>query len=406
MADLLAPLSADFREGIHSICRQLRNRKHQAFLVGGAVRDLLINRIPADADIATSARPEEIQEIFPRTVPTGLKHGTITVLEKGRVYEVTTFRSDGNYSDGRHPDQITLGVSLEEDLARRDFTINALAYDPIDGRLIDLFGGQEDLSRKLIRAIGEPGDRFKEDGLRPVRACRFAASLGGAIEEHTWQALLLADVRAIAGSIALERFAQEIRKGLQQNPRLLFLLLLESRLLELYWPPGQKWPAVIPPEMDQVLPLEMRLAFFFHKNTIEAPAIVLRYWKFSLKEIRRLEAAMAMLAFSGASVADRRRLLSQLKGLLKNDAAEFLGDCQTPQWQGKELLELLGLPLQVTDLALRGHDLIAMGYHGVQIGQALEHLLAQVLEDPSLNTREKLTTVLQNLNPDRTPGNS
>ncbi|MBE7438468.1 MAG: [cytidine(C)-cytidine(C)-adenosine (A)]-adding enzyme [Spirochaetales bacterium] len=405
MKDLLSPLSADFREGILHLCRTLREGGHQAWLVGGAVRDLLLGRIPEDADLTTSARPEEIQAIFPRTVPTGIKHGTITVLERGRSYEVTAFRSDGNYSDGRHPDQITLGVSLKEDLARRDFTINALAYDPIKHLLIDLFGGRSDLGARRIRAIGKAADRFCEDGLRPVRACRFAASLQGTIEENTYQALLLPEVRAVAGGIAIERFTAEIRKGLRQGASRLFTLLLEARLLELYWPEAVPLPRQAPGEMDQVYPAETRLAFFLSKNGID-PAPVLKHWKFSQKEMRRVEAAGRLLDFKGASAADGRRLLSKLKDLLKTDATEFLSLCQTTQFQGPQLKDLLRFPLSITDLALRGQDLMDLGYRGERLGHALHLLLEKVLDDPAYNTREKLTRELQNLSPDRIPGNN
>jgi tRNA nucleotidyltransferase (CCA-adding enzyme) len=162
---------------------------HQCYLVGGAVRDMLMGRKVQDFDIATDALPREVTGIFRRVIPTGIKHGTVTVLFKGTRFEVTTFRIDLEYRDGRRPDSVTFSPSIQEDLKRRDFTINAMAYDLREQRLLDPHEGREDLKAGIIRAIGDPLKRFQEDGLRPVRACRFAAQLGFTIQEHTFAAI-------------------------------------------------------------------------------------------------------------------------------------------------------------------------------------------------------------------------
>lgn len=173
---------------VAACCGTLRRAGYEACPVGGCVRDLLLGRAPGDWDIATSARPEAVTALFERTVPTGLKHGTVTVLLGGMALEVTTFRGESGYSDGRHPDRVTFGVGLREDLARRDFTVNAMALRR-DGTLADPFGGQADLDAGLIRCVGNPDRRFQEDALRLLRAVRFAAQLDFTLENGTAAAL-------------------------------------------------------------------------------------------------------------------------------------------------------------------------------------------------------------------------
>ena len=171
-----------------TILHILENAGYEAYVVGGCVRDSILGRKPDDWDITTSAKPEQVKELFHRTVDTGLQHGTVTVLMEKEGYEVTTYRVDGEYEDGRHPKEVTFTASLEEDLKRRDFTINAMAYNP-SGGLVDLFGGLEDIDRKIIRCVGDPLERFTEDALRIMRAVRFSAQLGFSIEEETRKAL-------------------------------------------------------------------------------------------------------------------------------------------------------------------------------------------------------------------------
>src|SRR5436190_3345010 len=177
------------------IVRELRSRGHEAYLVGGCVRDMVMAIEPADYDIATSARPEEIVEIFPRTESIGAQFGVILVIYRGHRFEVATFRSDEAYLDGRRPTGVVF-TDAKQDVLRRDFTINGLLYDPIEKRVIDFVHGQEDIQAKLVRAIGDPRARFEEDKLRVLRAVRFGAKLGYTIEPATWEA-----VRAMASSL-------------------------------------------------------------------------------------------------------------------------------------------------------------------------------------------------------------
>jgi len=179
----------DIPQDVLWILRKLNEAGFEAYVVGGCVRDSLLGREPHDWDITTSAEPLEVKQVFRRTIDTGLKHGTVTVLNHGVGYEVTTYRADGDYSDHRRPDQVSFTRSLEEDLKRRDFTVNAMAYNPKDG-LVDLFEGEKDLlEKKVIRAVGDPDERFDEDALRILRAGRFSAQLGFTIEENTRDAI-------------------------------------------------------------------------------------------------------------------------------------------------------------------------------------------------------------------------
>jgi len=172
-----------------AICERLRSSGKRAWIVGGCVRDLLVGRPVSDWDIATDARPKDLLRIFPRAIPTGIDHGTVTVLAGGQSYEVTTLRGDGTYSDGRRPDWVEFVDDITADLARRDFTVNALAVDPLDGSLIDPFHGRLDLQGRLLRAVGDPRERFTEDGLRVLRAARFVATLELTLDPATESAI-------------------------------------------------------------------------------------------------------------------------------------------------------------------------------------------------------------------------
>ena len=173
---------------VEIIINTLEKAGYEAYAVGGCVRDALLGRTPNDWDITTSAKPEQVKALFRRTVDTGIAHGTVTVLLDKDGFEVTTYRVDGEYEDGRHPKEVTFTASLEEDLKRRDFTINAMAYNPGKG-LVDLFDGQSDLENKVIRCVGDPLERFTEDALRIMRAVRFSAQLGLSLVEETRKAL-------------------------------------------------------------------------------------------------------------------------------------------------------------------------------------------------------------------------
>ncbi len=217
------------------ICRVLRDAGHQAFLVGGCVRDFLLGREPADFDVATDAPPERVQELFPNHVAVGKQFGVILVLEDSLQVEVATFRSDVGYSNGRHPDRVAYSRSAEEDVLRRDFTLNGLLLDPQTGQVLDYVGGREDIRARIVRAIGEPVRRFQEDKLRMVRAVRFAARLGYAIEPQTFAAIR--ENASQISQVSPERLRDELTKLLTEgSARRGFELLDETSLLEAVLP--------------------------------------------------------------------------------------------------------------------------------------------------------------------------
>ena len=178
----------DLPKNVKKIIESLNEHGFEGFAVGGCVRDSLLNKIPTDWDITTNALPADIKKIFKKTFDTGIAHGTVTVLMDGVGYEITTYRIDGDYTDGRHPDSVSFSKNLSEDLCRRDFTVNAMAYSPQKG-IVDLYKGREDLQKGIIRAVGDAGKRFDEDALRMLRAIRFASQLGFEIEDNTFEAI-------------------------------------------------------------------------------------------------------------------------------------------------------------------------------------------------------------------------
>ena len=201
---------------VYSFAAEFEKNGFACYPVGGAVRDLLLGKRPTDFDFTTDARPEAVMKMFRSVIPTGIRHGTVTVLYKKQSFEVTSFRSEESYSDGRHPDRVSFDCTLEEDLKRRDFTINALALDLEKRKIVDLFDGRGDLKRGIIRCIGDPAERFREDALRLLRAARFASRLSFSIEGQTAEAMKrLAET---VSRISVERIRDEIMK-IMTSPR-------------------------------------------------------------------------------------------------------------------------------------------------------------------------------------------
>ena len=209
----------------------------KAYLVGGAVRDMIMKVEAHDWDVATNATPQDVIKLFKFVVPTGIEHGTVTVHYKGKEIEVTTFRTEAGYSDGRHPDSVNYAATIEEDLARRDFTMNAIAASLADGLIVDPYGGQKDIKKKLIRTVGAAHERFMEDGLRPVRALRFAAKLGFSIENNTYSEIFKPEIQKKVTSISIERFRDEFEKIMKAPlPSVGLKMMEESGILALFIP--------------------------------------------------------------------------------------------------------------------------------------------------------------------------
>ena len=314
---------------VAACCGTLRRAGYEACPVGGCVRDLLLGRAPGDWDIATSARPEAVTALFERTVPTGLKHGTVTALLGGMALEVTTFRGESGYSDGRHPDRVTFGVGLREDLARRDFTINAMALAP-DGSVLDPFGGRADLARRLIRCVGEPERRFTEDALRMLRAVRFAAQLGFSIEKGTLDAIRRSARRA--ENLSGERIKAELEK-----------ILLSPR-----------------PELAGEL---LRLGLLAHLGGRPDCPGLLALREEPPEPVPRWRAFCRLTGFPIAALPVERALR---RGVLHPEAEA------------------------VRALALSGGELAVLGLEGPAIGAAQRRLAAHILSHPEDNTPARL----------------
>lgn len=375
---------------VAACCDTIRQAGRRACPVGGCVRDSLLGRTPGDWDVCTSARPEEIMALFPRTVFTGGRHGTVMVLTDGGPMEVTPFRQEGGYSDGRHPDEVTFGVSLEEDLARRDFTINAMALDE-NGEIVDLFGGRADLERKLIRCVGDPDRRFSEDALRMFRAVRFAAQLGFELTGETAEAIRR--TAAQAARLSPERVKQEVEKLLcSPHPgrvRALFAFGLMER-----WAEGNLAPVISLTRLpaEPLIRWARLCGSLLNSGAIGSAEAFLAGLRLERRVIRACAAGEALWR-AGLPQDDRqwRRALARY-GEESCRCAAAMEDSETLLTLEEVLAERPCV--RVSDLALSGGDLAALGLSGPAIGEAQRLLLDRVLDRPEDNTAEILRGIL------------
>jgi tRNA nucleotidyltransferase (CCA-adding enzyme) len=376
------------------VIEQLKGAGFRAVLVGGGVRDLLRGKTPKDFDVATSARPEAVQRAFRRVLPTGIDHGTVTVVHRGTHVEVTTFRAEAEYVDGRRPSKVEFHEDVDADLGRRDFTINAMAWDPVDG-LIDPFGGQRDLQAKLVRCVRDAMERFLEDGLRPLRAVRFATVLGFALEPATEAAIpaTLHVFRRVAG----ERVQQEFVKVLHAPDVARGLGLLQTTgLLGAFLPEASaRFDAVAhAPDDDAV-----RLAVLLYPCA--RPREVVLRLKFPLRVAEETAALLQHrdLPSPSATDADLRRWLARVTpvrvdALIALNAA--LGVDVPALVDRLRALVSTHPPLTAKDLALDGQAIMS----ALQVppsrlvGEASRYLLEQVLDEPARNTPEGLLQLL------------
>jgi tRNA nucleotidyltransferase/poly(A) polymerase len=437
--------------GIHPILKEaagIFNRDgKQVFLVGGAVRDIIRGKKPHDWDLATDARPEEVISLFHRVIPTGIKHGTVTILFKGRSLETTTFRTESDYRDGRRPGRVEYAAAIEEDLSRRDFTMNAMALELPGGRMVDPFGGAEDIRRKLIRCVGDPRERFNEDGLRPLRALRFAAQLGFTIDEASLAAI--PGALETSARVSPERVREELDKILvSPRPSAAFLLMEKTGLLKLLLPELAACRGIEQKGyhrfdvLDHSLlacdyaaasgfPLRVILAALFHDL---GKALTLKL-KDGIRTFYNHERESARLArniltryrysnnISGAVVhlaaehmfsyddtwtdaAVRRFIirvgeenLEDIYALRRCDAFGMAGTAPPPEailplMRRVEAVLAQSRAFSLKDLAVSGKDLMGIGVKpGPGMGIVLQELLESVLDDPSLNNREKLLEI-------------
>ena len=444
-------------EKVNIIIETLLQHGYEAYAVGGCVRDSLLGREADDWDITTSASPQEVKALFRRTIDTGIQHGTVTVMLDKEGFEVTTYRIDGEYEDGRHPKEVLFTKKLEEDLKRRDFTINAMAYNEQTG-MVDIFGGVKDLDNKIIRCVGVAGERFDEDALRIMRAFRFSAQLGFSIEENT--RIAAAERAENLKKISAERIRTELTK-----------LLLSEHPDRLLWMKENGITRVVLPEFDQMLETENTTeGFRYNRGThtlqvigyvgnakkqeqyIDAvlsdfPAAEVVNWKQKeKKELQMLRYAallheaekprevMRRLKFDNETIdyvvrltaahdeyldlgEEHHKNLTAMRKLMHRlgpDLIELLWELQladtlalSPDLLSVRLVALAetkklynevlerGDCVSLKQLAVNGKDLVDMGMKpGKQIGEQLECFLQEVLNHPENNTKEYLLGLL------------
>lgn len=376
--------------------QRLEDHGEEAYVVGGSLRDALLGVEPHDYDLATSAPPERTAALFSdhHVIKTGLQHGTITVLCEDIPVEITTFRVDGTYTDARHPDQVTFTRRITEDLARRDFTVNAMAYHPERG-LIDPFGGREDLERHILRAVGDPQKRFEEDALRIMRAFRFSAQLGFDIERETLQGCV--DSKQRLTSIARERIASEfLRLLLAPDPEPALRNMLNSDVFryitEDYLPKSEYLSLLSRAPQNECA----RLALFLSETNREHAAHLLRKLKLSNKQITAVCAILSCMRQSVQTPADARHLIASC-GIYAPFAVRLSSLLGYSPSNAISWVEGNDAPCTISQLCVSGKDLMALGVRGKEIGSLLEALLSLVLEDPSLNERDGLLTLANNI---------
>lgn len=382
-----------------SIIEKIESAGYEAYFVGGCVRDMLLSRNPSDWDIASSALPQDIISIFPKTVPTGIKYGTVTVITDEGKAEVTTFRSESSYSDHRRPDGVSFCSNIENDLSRRDFTVNAMAYSPRRG-FIDPFGGRLDIKNKKLRAVGNPSERFEEDALRILRAFRFAAQLGFEIDCGTLKAAK--EKAFLTAKISTERIRNELNRIFESNNPQIAFEIVANGILDFC---GIKSKENLQDTANDCLrstPLSLpsRWAAFFY-----------------LLKTRNVKAILEKLHFDNHTKNKVLKLLSELKLKLPMtpvDIKKRLANDFSPEFfteylnlysalnnidlssQLSILNEIIerGEPFTQKMLAINGNDLIENGVaSGPDCGRILRSLLDIVISNPSLNDKKTLLTL-------------
>lgn len=372
------------------IIETLQKNGYEAYAVGGCVRDMLNGDTPHDFDITTSAEPENVISLFKKTVPTGIKHGTVTVIINGVPNEVTTYRTDGEYRDHRRPDSVIFVKSLREDLARRDFTVNAMAYNKNDG-LKDFFGGKQDIQNRILRAVGEPERRFYEDALRILRLFRFSSVLGFNIEENTLKAAL--EYAPTLKNVSAERIYSELLKTVcGKNP---------AALKPLTDIGGLNFLGLNTAPDYGILPLlnsaDTKLFAFLYSGGAEVTAALdfLRVPNKTKKAARDMLTLLNMpLPVSKPEIKEMLYLTSPLSVENYFDYKAAYGEnCENARNMLSEIIENAE-PYKISDLKIRGEDLKKLGISGRGVGETLENLRRLVINDPTLNTKKRLTEAI------------
>ena len=380
------------------VLKQLEQAGYEAYFVGGSIRDLILNRPIHDIDIATSAYPEEVKRLFPKTIDTGIKHGTVTVLNDGASYEITTFRTESGYQDFRRPDHVTFVQNLAEDLKRRDFTINALAMNRA-GEVIDLFNGLGDLQKHLIKAVGDPMKRFHEDALRMMRAVRFMSQLNFDLESQTKEAV--SDLHQLLSKISVERIRDEfVKMGTGINSRDAFKIFLQTKLSESVPDfAGKSDLLAIYPKLKFNPSMETSLwsiIIILLKISDDQIARFMRDWKNSNAMTEKVRKIVTLFDLISEKSPSDLELFNAGKDILLNtiDVAHILG-----QPINSEALvdRYTALPIKsMSELAVDGQFLIANGIKpGPKLGQILNEIKQKVISGELANSKDDIQDYLQ-----------
>lgn len=382
------------------VLRTLEDAGFEAYFVGGSVRDVLLHRHVHDVDITTSAYPEEVKELFDKSIDTGIKHGTVTVLYGGESYEITTFRTESDYQDFRRPDHVTFVQNLDEDLKRRDFTINALAMD-MHGDIVDLFNGIEDLKNHIIRAVGNPEKRFHEDALRMMRAVRFMSQLEFKLEEKTEQAIK--DNHELLKKISVERIREEfVKMGLGPFSRQAFQIFLDTQLSEDVPDfAGKKDLLQVYPQLKFSPTMETSLwavIIILLKVSNENIGKFMRDWKNSNAMTEKVEQIIKMFDLIADHVPTDYELFEAGEDIIINtiDVADILGQ---PVSSEALVDRYLALPIKTpSELAVDGRFLIKRGMRpGAQLGRTLNQIRKKVVACEIENSEEAIEQYLDDL---------
>ena len=382
------------------VLRTLEDAGFEAYFVGGSVRDVLLHRHVHDVDITTSAYPEEVKELFDKSIDTGIKHGTVTVLYGGESYEITTFRTESGYQDFRRPDHVTFVQNLDEDLKRRDFTINALAMD-MHGDIVDLFNGIEDLKNHIIRAVGNLAKRFHEDALRMMRAVRFMSQLEFKLEEKTEQAIK--DNHELLKKISVERIREEfVKMGLGPFSRQAFQIFLDTQLSEDVPDfAGKKDLLQVYPQLKFSPTMETSLwavIIILLKVSNENIGKFMRDWKNSNAMTEKVEQIIKMFDLIADHVPTDYELFEAGEDIIINtiDVADILGQ---PVSSEALVDRYLALPIKTpSELAVDGRFLIKRGMRpGAQLGRTLKKKKKKVVACEIENSEEAIEQYLDDL---------
>ena len=415
MEDIRINLPDDVRR----IIKTIEDNGYEAYAVGGCVRDSILGRNPDDWDITTSARPEQIKSFFKKTIDTGIKHGTVTVMMNHTGYEVTTYRIDGEYKDGRHPESVEFSAKLVDDLKRRDFTINAMAYNESNG-FVDEFNGIEDLNNHVIRCVGNPIERFSEDALRMMRAIRFSAQLGFDIDSKTYAAIV--ELAPAIRQVSMERVQVELAKTIMSDNPFYVKQYEQTGLLR----ENLSYMAEI--LSGKLVKNAMAMLKYAPKSTVLRYAAI-----FNMGEPDRVKAELKALKLDNYTVDTVTKLVAYSKDTIEENEPAVR---EAVHKYGKELLalmfeneearintkeEIVGISLSsqrlhlnrikkmyediisrgdcisVIDLDITGNDLMEYGLSGVQIGKTLNELLHIVIENPKLNEKSTLLAMIEHI---------